>query len=385
MELKVIYISFIRLTDKVARDWYINFLINRRVHVEFWDIVKLVRENHSEMGQLSEQYLKYINSYDEFENRIKINNTENVVYVLILSFSWKFRKPFKILSYYNCKTVLIRWGTMPISQIRFENKFTEILKNPSRVFETIVSKIGTYFYSFFKLFKPFDIVFTAGNVLLKNPINAKKIVPISICDFENYLKTMSFEEVIVDSDYAVFLDINLPYQSDLSLHNLPIVNPEGYYNSLDRFFSMLEKDFKINIVIAAHPKSNLVNHEFFGRKVFRMQTSELVKHSKFVLTHSSTALSYAVLNQKPVLFLYTSDMYFKYKNTVMGDIYAQSQYIGAAIYNIDDLKKSVILNLPDSGKYLKYKYDFLTHETCEHEDSSEIFYNNILKLSKIKH
>jgi hypothetical protein len=75
----------------------------------------------------------------------------------------------------------------------------------------------------------------------------------------------------------------------------------------------------------------------------------------------------------------------KYEDSVMEDIYAQSQYIGAEIYNINDLSKPIILTPPDVGKYLKYKYDFLTHETCESENSAEIFLNHIFKLTSPKH
>ena len=48
MSKKIIYVSFIRLTDKVTRDWYIDYSINKGAVVEYWDIVSLVREEHEE-------------------------------------------------------------------------------------------------------------------------------------------------------------------------------------------------------------------------------------------------------------------------------------------------------------------------------------------------
>ena len=54
---KVIYVSFIRLTDKVSSDWHIDYLIAKGMTVEYWDIVTLVREDHVEFGSKTPEYL----------------------------------------------------------------------------------------------------------------------------------------------------------------------------------------------------------------------------------------------------------------------------------------------------------------------------------------
>ena len=67
MKRKIIYVSFIKLTDKVSRDWYIDYCIGKGALVEYWDIVSLVREPHAEEGALVVEYLRKINSYREVE------------------------------------------------------------------------------------------------------------------------------------------------------------------------------------------------------------------------------------------------------------------------------------------------------------------------------
>lgn len=106
---------------------------------------------------------------------------------------------------------------------------------------------------------------------------AKKIIPINIVDYDHYIKQKSINKRIVIDAYAVFLDINLPYQSDLKLIGLPAINPIEYYASLNRFFRMLEEKFAIKIVIAAHPKTDCSTVNFPGRTVYFGKTAELSK------------------------------------------------------------------------------------------------------------
>ena len=62
MSKKVIYVSWTKLTDKYARDWYINHLIQNGIEVEYWDVTTLTREQHNEVGELDVNYLRVLNS-----------------------------------------------------------------------------------------------------------------------------------------------------------------------------------------------------------------------------------------------------------------------------------------------------------------------------------
>ena len=106
----------------------------------------------------------------------------------------------------------------------------------------------------------------------------------------------------------VFLDINLPYHSDLAFCGRPQIDPVAYYRSLNRFFGLLEREYGIEVIIAAHPRADYDRTTFEGRQIFRLVTAELVRDAEFVLSHTSTAMSYAVLNAKPLIFIYTDAM-----------------------------------------------------------------------------
>ncbi len=72
-----------------------------------------------------------------------------------------------------------------------------------------------------------------------------------------------------------------------------------------------------------------------GRQSFRLVTAELVRDAEFVLSHTSTAMSYAVLNAKPLMFIYTAEMAAAYKRKCIREMLTYGDYLDAPIYNID--------------------------------------------------
>ena len=54
---KIIYLSYIRLTDRVSRTWFLDDLVSRGFDVEYWDLVQIMRENHREFNEIKPIYL----------------------------------------------------------------------------------------------------------------------------------------------------------------------------------------------------------------------------------------------------------------------------------------------------------------------------------------
>ncbi len=381
---KIIYLSFIRLTDKVSRDWYVDYCIKKGMEVEYWDVVSLVREKHEEKGALDVDYLRYINNYSELKSLIQQPQNKDAIYIMLISYSGRFSKPFRLLTKYDCKMVFISWGAMPIkaSASKFRLAAYRLFNNPLNFIFTTVSYILGNIYKKLNFVKKFDIVFVAGSELASIDQYANKVVHFNLCDFDHYQRVTAGKNRLVNSKYAVFLDINLPYQSDLITFGLPAVSPVSYFESLNCFFDLLENIYNIKVIIAAHPKSSYDNSEFKKRKIYRLLTAELVKDAEFVITHTSTALSYAVLNYKPTLFIYTNEMLKIYKNSIMREIHELASYLNMDMYNIDKLTdiKNINIKKPSKKYYDLYKYRFLTSKESENLTSSEIFWREISKI-----
>jgi hypothetical protein len=378
---KIIYISFIRLTDKVARDWYVEFCIEKGAKVEFWDVVSLVRVEHVEYGALEPDYLQVIKSYKQFETLLRLPENAGAVFVMIVSYSGRFSKPFRLLSKFNCKMVHLSWGTMPSTSAapRWQRIIYLLLMEPIRSFDRIFDTILGIGYRKLNIVKQYEIVFVAGKVLSSVEQYGKRVVSFNYSDYDHYKQLAITTKRLIQGKYAVFLDANAPYHSDAEIMGLKLINADNYYQSLNRFFGLLEKNYDLKVVIALNPKSNYGKEKYENRESHRLHTAELVKDAEFVILHQSSALSYAVLNLKPVLFIYTKEMMEIYKTTVIREIEGLASYLNAHTYNIDKISdgRQIILQPIIQECYDTYKYNYLTSLESESMSSAEIFWREI--------
>ena len=384
MNCKLIYISFMRLTDKVSRDWYVDYCIEKGAVVEYWDIVSLVREEHEEKGALDVGYLRYVKTYREFELMLQQPENQAAAFVMLISYSGRFSKPFRLLSKYNCKMVFFNWGAMPATapEPKLQRIIVRLFKNPIDFFKTVIDVILGILLRKLNIVKRFDIAFVAGKELAAIDQYAKKVVPFNLCDFDHFKSVKLSGKRVVQGKYAVYVDQNLPYHSDFSLSSIPTLNPNNYYQSLCRFFGLIQDAYDIKIIIAAHPRANYGCEKFEGRETYRLQTAELVKDSEFMILHYTNALSYAVLNLKPALFIYTDEMMYVYKNTLVRQIESLALYLKASIYNIDQIADAHQVNIQPLNyeRYDMYKYSYLTSHESENLTSAEIFWLEINAL-----
>ena len=126
-------------------------------------------------------------------------------------------------------------------------------------------------------------------------------------DYDTYLGDLHKKEA--QENIAVFIEPPGPMHPwDELLDDNVLWTIEEYYPSQCRFFDYLEQKLNLKVVIAAHPKTNHTDYpEYFGKRhVIRNQLLPLIKKSKLVMTHNSTALDLVALEKKPVLILTNS-------------------------------------------------------------------------------
>jgi hypothetical protein len=128
-------------------------------------------------------------------------------------------------------------------------------------------------------------------------------------DYDNYLGGKDVK--CIEKNTAVFIDEYYPFHPDFFYSGVkPPVTAEQYYPKLNKLFDKVEKDLGLEVVIAAHPRSNYEKHpDFFaGRCCSRGRTATLIRESKLILAHSSTALSVANIYYKPAIFLTSKEL-----------------------------------------------------------------------------
>ncbi len=112
--------------------------------------------------------------------------------------------------------------------------------------------------------------------------------------------------------FIVFVDDNLPYASDWSVLGIePPVTPDIYYPAMKKLLDAAEAAWQMPVVVAGHPSGQFdgrVQQGFGARQLRYGQPAELVRDASLVLLHGSTAVSFAVLGAKPLVFLTTRQL-----------------------------------------------------------------------------
>lgn len=366
---------------RLQEDFFIEQLEKENIDVLFYDLTEIFHSGLKIAGELSSEEIVKFKSLIDFDKVLSTERGQDILYIPYFIYEYKVLKVYKLLTKYNCTTAFMGRGALP-SLNKDKSYLQIVLHEPYALFNRkfLVKGLRKVYAIFLKkvgLVKGFDIIFNAG----KNghytcgtafEILSSKKVPFNSTDYSRYLASLGQEKIQVSGKYAVFLDEYLPYHPDLEMFGLKSVEAHSYYSSLNAFFDTIEREQQIKIVVAAHPKSNYQSNPFDGRLLIKDKTECLIKDAEFVIDHFSTAISYAILNKKPLLLIYTNGIQEVFPNLVE---YAKniSSILDASLINIDtDTNINVGMRINDE-KYSTYKYDYLTMLEAEFKYDYEIF------------
>ena len=177
---------------------------------------------------------------------------------------------------------------------------------------------------------------------------------------------------------GVFLDEYVPFHPGFLYlgYEFPIT-PDNYYPKICNFFKTLEKNMNTEIVIAAHPRSDYDNlpDYYCGRTIIKGETARLVKESSFVIAHMSTSINFAVLYEKPILFVTMDDFLILGKYPTGLFISTIASELGKIPINVDqvsefDWDKEMEIN---KEAYLRYRTLYIKKQGTPEKPIWEIF------------
>ena len=174
----------------------------------------------------------------------------------------------------------------------------------------------------------------------------------------------------------MYLDQNITFSSDSKLRNdKVIISAKKYYRELNNFFDKLEKITNREIVISAHPKSNINQLKSYikNRKILtNINSLDLVYHSTNVIVSYSMAIGFAVLYDKNLILITNNDIN-DYKKPIINSL---SKYLKIKYINISN---SYRLKNKSNNKseYSKYINDFITPSLQIDEFFSISVYNHV--------
>lgn len=220
---------------------------------------------------------------------------------------------------------------------------------------TLINKIFTS--AKIRMVNPYFIVQIEARFRHIDSMFAKKVIRGGSLDFHSYARVvneLNYEESIAGK-YVVFLDDCLVEALDWqTLGITPPIDRESYFISLNNYFEQIEETFGVPVVIAGHPNTRnnpTYGRNFESRKVVYSKSCELVLESELVLIHASTAVSFAVLGNKPVVSLTSRNIS---QSRIGRQVEAFSHALGSQLVDIDE--GNFIFNIPkvNKSKYRKY-------------------------------
>lgn len=205
----------------------------------------------------------------------------------------------------------------------------------------------------------------------------KKTIKFHASDFANYL--VNKKKRTINKNLIVFLDSKTPaFIGDRQIFKYKInYDIKKWYKDLNIFLDKVEKKFNSKIVIIPHPTVREKKNIYYDKK-FRIAKSsdasnELISKCKYVLSiNATTAVSYCVIYNKPLTFIYNNQM-IKFNPNMYYLIKEMSKILSSGIMNInEDFKENKIKLSVDKKKYLSYRYNFLTSKNISKKKNSEI-------------
>lgn len=186
-------------------------------------------------------------------------------------------------------------------------------------------------------------------------------------------------------EYAVFLDQDYCFHRDFVYGGIPSPHlPDRYFPAICNGLRKVSEALEVDLRIAAHPRSSYrerVPDYFEGIPIEYGRTAELIRDSKVAVCHDSTALQFAVLFEKPLIFFTTDDL----EASVSGpSIAVFASELGKSVINVDrdlgsvDWRRELSV---DSQKYAAYRNKYIKMEGSSEMPHWDIVIDHIDKAA----
>lgn len=369
---KVIFVMFVPMTEHFEKRFHIPELLRSGIEIELWDITDLCFRDIYFSGVIERPYIVKFKDFAAIKRRLEMSDISHAIFILILRLNFRTLKFYLLFSRNRCRMYTFVEGLIPRAR-SISTRFKIIchsLLDPKKITNYFLNLIP-WICKRLNLVREYDTVFVSGSVAAALYEGKSKLVQVNYLDYDNYMEKRENPTRLINGNYCVFLDGNLAHDSDNKVLGLKTVTPSRYFQAMNVFFGRIEKSRGTRVVLATNPKSKYDKGSFGSRPLYHGQTHELIKNCSFVIADYSTAVAYAVLYKKPIIFYYTKEMkklsYFTY---IKGSAVA----LDCSLCNIDLLHDNdpIPIHPVNLKRYDDYKYNFLTSKESETRRTRDI-------------
>ena len=376
-----------------------------KIAVEVWYLNKLRDANYKRTEfyfKSRKVKIKKIINYFHFEQLLK-KNTLQSLYFLRITYDFKNKKIFQLLSKYDADFVFYLRSLT--SLYGSETKLTDYLKYQSRklfkgkfinikklinIKNVVLNKIFLSFNTNFWGIKKAKYVYMIGKYAYLNRKTPKlfghktRIIWGHLRNYDDFLREGN-SMLPSRKKKALFIDQAVPFHPALleQIGGISDVQPIQYYKSIRSFLIKLNEKFGYEIEISCHPRMNVnkLNKFFPDFKIEIRNTNKQVKRANLIIFHDSTVLNYAVLFNKPMIFI-TNNSLNNSSYPHYGGVKMVATFLNKKCFNIDENFSVNMLSNSRVNKrvYKKYLMNFIKYKGTKKFQSNLI----IDKLKKEK-
>jgi len=360
--------------------WGFNRKYNEKWNIIFWNLLSIQNKN------LNDKFTTKGHGIIKTKNFININDYFNLLkqfeklpsnffYINLSILSFKCSIVDRILKIKGGKCVSFKMNEIPEGKISFQKAILFILRSSYKFY--FLKKIIVHpFLKLINFFnhsikgKPKIYIVPNQNAYqnLKKKNKNHKIIKAYSYDYELFIQNSKLNKN--KKDYAVFIDMDKDNHFDYTLTygREYYMTSKWYWEKMENFFSFIESNFKLKVIIAAHHRRSKYNLPLKRKFIFN-KTINLVKDCKLVITHDSTAINQAVLYEKP-LILINFNAYKKMMRNYLG-VLNFGKLTGSKVINLESFsfsKKSFNLKnflKINKKKYKKYKDKYIKPKTIK--------------------
>jgi hypothetical protein len=216
---------------------------------------------------------------------------------------------------------------------------------------------------------------------------AGEILEAHSFDYDIYLRVARRQdEALAPTRYAVFIDQDLCFHSDFIGQGIPfVVTPQRYFPAVCACLRKISEDLRLQLRIAAHPRARYFQRHgdyFEGIPIEYGKTAELIRDCEVVVCHDSTAIHFAVLFGKPLLFVTSDELIPSYEGRSIAQAAAA---LGKSAVNLDrplgslDWGKELQV---DPEKYREYKNKYIKLDGSPERPMWEVIIDHVEKSEK---
>lgn len=381
---EIIFLVGWPVTPRDVARFGLDFLSGEGFKVRVFDLSLLLNASalrrHPVADAVEGGYVRRFASYDELDAEIRraASNAAFIDYLKGLDgIDFRTRKVFRMLKRHAARYYIVSAGALPLYGVDPSAGISAYLMNklrkaadPARFARFIAKKAIANLARYANMYPVPNGIFSAGEsevlkrFLSLNRLGKDRVIPIHSLDHDaylHYMRGLGFQPSRSEK-MCVFLDEALTHHPDFSILGISPVDAGPYFRSMRALFDIIEERTGLKVAIAAHPRSlyDDMPDAFGKREIVKGKTIDLVARASLVIAHTSTAVSFAVLFNKPLVLVKTNGMADKGFSGIV-DVMAGS--LGVKSVNIDDAAELGAASFnPDEhkgGRYEEYKYKYI--------------------------